>query len=71
MTEQPDPALSPVAEQLDLEFSGVHDRTTVRRCVGAARQGALDVTGRAAPELVERIARQHLKVLAMALAEQR
>ena len=43
----------------------------VSRCVTAARNGAEDVVGYATPELVERIARQHLKVLALALAEQR
>lgn len=68
-TDTADRELAPVADRLGAEFSGVHDRSTVDRCVGAARQGALDVTGRAAPDLVERIARQHLQVLALAFAE--
>lgn len=62
---------APVTERLCTEFSGVHTRTTVSRCVNAARHGAQDVTGRATPDLVERIARQHLQVLAMAFAERR
>ncbi|MFD0773231.1 three-helix bundle dimerization domain-containing protein [Streptomonospora algeriensis] len=63
--------LSPVVDRLNSEFTGVHDAATVTRCVDAARQGALDVTGRATPELVERIARQHLQVLALAFSERR
>ncbi|KIH98771.1 hypothetical protein LP52_11635 [Streptomonospora alba] len=63
--------LSPVVDRLNNEFTGVHDAATVTRCVDAARQGALDVTGRGTPELVERIARQHLQVLALAFAERR
>ncbi|TDQ55496.1 hypothetical protein [Actinorugispora endophytica] len=62
---------APVTLRLSTEFEGVHPRSTVARCVAAARHGALDVTGRATPDLVERIARQHLKVLALAFAEQR
>ncbi|WP_067974917.1 hypothetical protein [Nocardiopsis trehalosi] len=58
-----------VLDRLNSEFAGVHAEDTVARCVDAARQGALDVTGRATPDLVERIARQHLQVLAMAFAE--
>ncbi|GAA1107696.1 hypothetical protein [Nocardiopsis composta] len=72
MPEQTETApldLDPLAERLGSEFAGVHDGATVRRCLGAARQGALEVTGRAAPDLVERIARQHLRVLEMALTE--
>jgi hypothetical protein len=66
----PDSHYSPVVDRLSSEFSGVHHSSTVTRCVDAARHGAQDVTGRATPDLVERIARQHLQVLAMALAEQ-
>lgn len=58
-----------VATRLSAEFKDVHPESTVSRCVDAARHGAQDVTGRATPDLVERIARQHLKVLALALAE--
>ncbi|MFC3997905.1 hypothetical protein ACFOVU_18365 [Nocardiopsis sediminis] len=60
-----------VLARLNAEFAGVHLEATVSRCVEAARQGALDVTGRATPDLVERIARQHLQVLALAFAERR
>ena len=58
-----------VVTRLHDEFGGVHGRDTVTRCVGAARQGAEDVTGGAPPELVERIARKHLQVLALVAAE--
>lgn len=60
-----------VGERLAKEFAGVHDAATVTRCVTAARHGAQDVTGSAPPDLVERIARKHLQVLAMVAAEQR
>ncbi|HEX2315132.1 MAG TPA: hypothetical protein VHJ17_15420 [Thermomonospora sp.] len=60
-----------VAERLAREFAGVHDPSTVTRCVTAARHGAQDVTGSATPDLVERIARKHLTVLATVAAEQR
>ncbi|KOX08836.1 hypothetical protein [Nocardiopsis sp. NRRL B-16309] len=66
----PDTHFGPVVSRLSSEFSGVHHSSTVTRCVDAARHGAQDVTGRATPDLVERIARQHLQVLAMAFAEQ-
>ncbi|MBB6121698.1 hypothetical protein [Nocardiopsis algeriensis] len=66
-----DPRFSPVVERLTSEFAAVHHEATVARCVDAARHGALEVTGRATPDLVERIARQHLQVLAMAFAERR
>lgn len=65
-----DPHFSPVISRLSSEFSGVHHSSTVSRCVDAARHGAQDVTGLATPDLVERIARQHLQVLALAFAEQ-
>lgn len=58
-----------VVVRLHDEFGGVHGRDTITRCVGAARQGAQDVTGGATPELVERIARKHLEVLALVAAE--
>lgn len=58
-----------VVIRLHDEFGGVHRRDTITRCVGAARQGARDVTGDAAPDLVERIARKHLQVLALVAAE--
>ncbi|HJE58307.1 MAG TPA: hypothetical protein K8V84_07295 [Nocardiopsis listeri] len=66
-----DPHFSPVVSRLSTEFSQVHHSSIVSRCVDAARHGAQDVTGRATPELVERIARQHLQVLALAFAERR
>ena len=65
-----DPYFSPVVTQLASEFHGVHHSSTITRCVDAARHGAQDVTGRATPDLVERIARQHLQVLALAFSEQ-
>ncbi|MGH3318700.1 MAG: hypothetical protein ACRDN9_00710 [Streptosporangiaceae bacterium] len=55
-----------VVERLTSEFDGTHPAGTVSRCVAAARHGAEDVTGAASPDLVERIARQHLEVLALA-----
>lgn len=76
MTETPststarDSRFEPVRSRLTEEFSGVHHTSTVTRCVDAARHGAEDVTGKATPDLVERIARQHLQVLALAFAEQ-
>lgn len=60
-----------VLERLAREFNGVHPMSTVSRCLDAARHGARDVTGQATPELVERIARKHLQVLAMVAAERR
>jgi hypothetical protein len=54
-----------IAERLRNEFDGVHPAATVSRCVDAARHGAEDVTGRATPDLVERVARSHLHVLAL------
>ncbi|TQN28557.1 hypothetical protein FHX37_3905 [Haloactinospora alba] len=60
---------APIVNRLHAEFSHVHVPATVSRCVEAAHHGALEVTGEARPDLVERIARQHLQVLAMAFAE--
>lgn len=58
-----------VAEQLAEEFDDVHPAEVVIRCVDAARHSAEEVIGEASPELVERIARKHLEVLALAAAE--
>ncbi|GAA3962036.1 hypothetical protein GCM10023085_50670 [Actinomadura viridis] len=60
-----------VGDRLSAEFAGVHGPETVARCVAAARYGAEEVTGGAAPDLVERIARKHLQVLAVVAAEKR
>ncbi|XVQ10932.1 three-helix bundle dimerization domain-containing protein [Spirillospora sp. CA-255316] len=60
-----------VGDRLTEEFAGVHPPETVARCVAAARHGAQEVTGGAAPDLVERIARKHLQVLAVVAAEKR
>ncbi|GAA2442874.1 hypothetical protein GCM10010191_69070 [Actinomadura vinacea] len=60
-----------VGDRLTEEFAGVHPSATVARCVAAARHGAQEVTGAAAPDLVERIARKHLQVLAIVAAEKR
>ncbi|WP_046468704.1 three-helix bundle dimerization domain-containing protein [Allosalinactinospora lopnorensis] len=70
-TETPHREFAALIDRLSTEFAEVHPRATVTKCVDAARHGAQDVTGRATPDLVERIARQHLQVLAMALAERR
>jgi hypothetical protein len=60
-----------ITDRLGTEFAGVHSSGTVARCVAAAQHGALDVTGAAPADLVERIARRHLEVLALAAAERR
>ncbi|MGK5554706.1 three-helix bundle dimerization domain-containing protein [Actinomadura kijaniata] len=60
-----------VGERLTAEFSGVHPPETVARCVAAARHGAQEVAGGAPADLVEKIARRHLQVLAMVAAEKR
>jgi hypothetical protein len=60
-----------VATRLADEYNGVHDGETVSRCVAAARHGAAEVTGKATPDLVERIARKHLQVLARVARERR
>jgi hypothetical protein len=65
------PGYEEVGDRLTEEFAGVHAADTVARCVAAARHGAQEVTGGAAPDLVERIARKHLQVLAMVAAEKR
>jgi hypothetical protein len=58
-----------VAESLAREFDEVHPAEMVIRCVEAARHSAEEVIGEASPDLVERIARKHLEVLALAAAE--
>jgi hypothetical protein len=65
------PGYREVGDRLTKEFTGVHDSATVTRCVTAARHGAQDVTGSATPDLVERIARKHLQILAAVAAEKR
>lgn len=61
----------PVIARLTTEFARQHSAETVCQCVCAARHGAEDVTGGAPPDLVERIARKHLQVLAIVAAERR
>lgn len=58
-----------VVERLSTEFDGVHAPGTVSRCVAAARDGAAEAAGEASPGLVERVARKHLEVLAIAANE--
>jgi hypothetical protein len=58
-----------VAESLARDFKKVHSAEMVIRCVEAARHSAEEVIGEASPDLVERIARKHLEVLALAAAE--
>lgn len=59
-----------VVERLSVEFEGVHAAGTVSRCVTAARHGTADVADSVSPDLVERVARKHLEVLAIAAREQ-
>ena len=65
------PGYQQVTERLTEEFVKIHAPATVSRCVAAARHGAEDVTGSATPDLVERIARKHLQILAVVAAERR
>ncbi|QXJ23072.1 hypothetical protein AGRA3207_004184 [Actinomadura graeca] len=65
------PRYAAIGERLIEEFEGVHAAETVSRCVDAARYGAEEVTGSAPSDLVERIARRHLEVLATIVAEKR
>ncbi|MEV4001198.1 hypothetical protein [Actinomadura sp. NPDC049753] len=60
-----------IGERLTEEFRDIHNADTVERCVAAARYGAEEVTGSAPSDLVERIARRHLEVLATVAAEKR
>jgi hypothetical protein len=62
-------AYDEVTERLRQEFASIHPITTVTRCVSAALHGAEDVIGSSEPELVEKIARRHLRVLAIVAAE--
>ncbi|MDL4816650.1 hypothetical protein [Actinomadura opuntiae] len=74
MTHQGDgdlPRYAAIGERLTEEFEGVHQSDTVERCVSAARHGADEVCGGATPDLVERIARRHLEVLATVAAQKR
>lgn len=59
-------AYAAIVERLRGEFADAHLESIVARCVDAARQGAKQVTGDEPPDLVERIARQHLRVLDLA-----
>lgn len=65
------PRYAEIGERLTEEFDGVHAADTVDRCVSAARYGAEEVMGAAPADLVERIARRHLEVLATVAAEKR
>lgn len=65
------PRYAVIGERLAEEFDGVHGADTVDRYVDAARYGAEEVIGSAPPDLVERIARRHLEVLATVAAEKR
>lgn len=58
-----------VVERLSVEFDGVHAAGTVSRCVAAARNGTTDIADEAPPDLVERVARKHLEVLAVSTSE--
>lgn len=62
----PEDPYTAIVDRLSGEFSGVHPHSTVVRCVDAARYGAQEVFGEASTDLVERIARQHLRVLVLA-----
>lgn len=62
--------LQQVTDRLCSEFRGIHPGATVHRCVDSAHHGAHEVVGDATPQLVERIARQHLQVLELVYAEQ-
>lgn len=59
-------AYAAIVVRLRGEFAETHPESTVAQCVTAAKQGATQVTGAATPDLVERIARQHLRVLDLA-----
>jgi hypothetical protein len=60
-----------IAARLRAEFAEIHSPAIVSRCVNAAQHGAEDVTGSAPLDLVERIARKHLQVLAVVASERR
>jgi hypothetical protein len=52
------------------EFGAVHQPLTVVRCVEAARHGAQEILRDSSPAIVEKIARQHLHILALAHSQQ-
>ena len=58
-----------LTERLNREFAAIHPVSAVTRCVTAALQGAEDIIGSADPEIVEKIARRHLRLLAIVAAE--
>jgi hypothetical protein len=60
-----------MAARLREEFAEIHSPAIVSRCVNAAQHGAEDLTGSATLDLVERIARKHLQVLAIVASERR
>jgi hypothetical protein len=60
-----------ITVRLREEFAEIHSPAIVSRCVSAAQHGAEDVTGSAPLDLVERIARKHLQVLAIVASERR
>lgn len=62
-------AYEELTERLRKEFAATHPISTVNRCVSAALHGAQDVIGSDEPDLVEKIARRHLRVLAIVAAE--
>lgn len=65
------PGYEGVAAHLSAEFGNLHPPGIVSRCVSAAQHSAEDITGTAGPDLVERIARKHLQILALVAAERR
>ncbi|MFD0684021.1 hypothetical protein [Actinomadura fibrosa] len=65
------PRFAAIGERLIEEYHGVHAAETVSRCVSAAHYGAEEVLGAAPPDLVEKIARRHLDVLAAVAADKR
>jgi hypothetical protein len=65
------PGYEQVTASLIEEFTGVHPPALVSRCVAAARHSSEDVIGSATPDLVLRIARKHLQILAAVVAERR
>lgn len=71
MSHTTEPAYEGVATRLASEFSGVHNGETVSHRLAAAQHGAHEVTGKATPDLVKRIARKHLQVLARVTRERR
>jgi hypothetical protein len=60
-----------ITARLREEFAEIHSPAIVSRCVSAAQHGAEDVTGSAPLDLVERIARKHLEILAIVASERR